>query len=112
MDSINVLTSYSDKTYYKQLFSEYTKPIDINIFNDNLDFLKKDQDYIPFNNDLWTMKPEVFCLDHYKHMEFWPIILTCNNILTLFNFTQNNMKNNEIQAPQKEKITKLISLIV
>lgn len=104
---------YGSQTYEVQLIiSEFTKPIMQNVFFKNIYALRDGASSVPFSNNVWTMRPERFCLDYYGESYFYPVILLINDIGTVFNFRPDKMKSQNIIAPSYDKITSLANTII
>lgn len=97
---------------YKSIISEFNKSIHENRFITNLDYLlyRDNVKYVDFSNDVWNMRPDFFCVDHYNHAFIYPVILLVNNLKTIFNFIPENFKDNLIIAPKINKIIKVLTI--
>lgn len=102
---------YNDLSYdlQKMLF-QYRKNIFNNLYFNNLDILRSSAKYILFDRDTWYMRPHVFCKDTYgpQYQYTYPIILTINNISSIFEFKKENFPETVILTPD---ITLLIRLL-
>jgi hypothetical protein len=96
-------------TDYIAIFEEFNKPITENRFLINYDYLLDDCNNIDFSKDVWIMKPEYFCADHYNHPFVYPVILLANNLKSIFEFKPNKFIDNKIAAPKINKIIKVLS---
>jgi hypothetical protein len=95
-----------DKT---KIIEEFKKPLNKNVFFNNLEILQSNSDLVVFDNDRWFMRPEVFCKDHYSEPYYYQIILLVNNIKTIFEFISDNFVERIIIAPYLKDIKRLIS---
>ena len=110
-------TQVTDLIQYFETFStdkvkiieEFKKPINSNVFFNNIDLLQSNSDLIIFDNDRWYMRPEVFCKDQYNEIVYYQIVLLVNNIKTIFEFIPDNFVNRIIIAPYPKYIKRLIS---
>ena len=101
----------SQPMIYNNILKEFTKSIHKNVFIINKDILLLNCDLINFNKGSWNMRPEYFSLDHYKHSFVYPVVLLANNLKSIFEFTQSNIRDNYIIAPKLTTITNLLTLI-
>ncbi len=108
-DLINYYESQSHMI--KRIQREFNKSIIDNIFFINLTQLKLESDVILFSNNIWFMRPEQFCLDHYSQSGFSPIIMLVNNIKTIFEFRIEYFPDEVLIAPTTNSIIKLINSI-
>jgi len=97
---------------YKAIFTEFNKTVHENRFMINLDYLLLGDnfEYVDFSKDVWTLRPEYFCADHYEHSFIYPVVLLANNLKSIFDFTPDNIPDNLIIAPKLNKIIKLLSI--
>lgn len=94
----------------QKVFEQFKKPLMENVFFRNYEYLINNSELIKFSKGNWKYKPYLFCKDHYKEPYFYPIILMCNNLGSVFEFTPNNLLNEIILAPKTNIITKTLSL--
>jgi hypothetical protein len=97
--------------YIKKVFEEYKKPILSNAFFNNIDMLIENSELIKFDRNEWNYRPDIFCNDYYDEPYLYPIILTVNNIPTIFQFIPENFLENIILAPTMMIILKLIETL-
>lgn len=83
----------------KRIFYEFSKPIFNNIFFKNKEGLINSSNKIDFNKIEWNINPMKFCQDIYNEQYFYPIILLCNDIGSIYEFIPEKL-NNIIIAPQ------------
>lgn len=99
-----------NKTYdITKLLSSYKKDIFENIFFNNFDTLIKGCELVRFQKN-WKYHPDFFCLDYYDDSNFFPAILTVNNLGSIFEFKPENLFKELIISPNKSKIIRLLSL--
>jgi hypothetical protein len=102
---------FDSQTYdVKNMWLEYKKPIFENVFFNNKYILLQNAKYILFNVDKWKMRPHEFCQDYYSEQYLYPIILTVNDINSIFDFLPENFYNNFIIAPKIDVIYSVLSL--
>ena len=94
----------------KQILYEFTKPIHLNIFFRNLDYLALKCDLVRFDNNKWIYQPLMFCKDYYDEPYFAPVILLINNIGTQFNFIPSKFINEMILCPPSTHIFNVLNL--
>lgn len=96
---------------YKSIILEFNKTIHENRFIINLDYLLNTDnfEYVDFSKDVWTLRPDFFCADHYEHPFIYPVILLANNLKTIFEFIPDNIPDNLIIAPKINKIIKILT---
>lgn len=92
----------------KIIMREFSKPLLQNIFFRNRDYLIEHSEEIEFNQMRWVYNPHQFCLDHYSILHLFPIIILCNNIKSIFEFTYDNL-NYKIIAPKTSAISNIMS---
>ena len=93
-----------------RILNEFKKPIHSNVFFRNRDTLLENSTLVYFQKGSWRMKPDIFCVDHYKSPYIFPVILMINNLGSIFEFISENLVNEFIVAPFKNNIVKLLSL--
>lgn len=96
----------------KNILSEFTKPIQLNVFFNNLEYLTRQSDLVLFDKDLWKLRPNIFCFDHYENQNFYPVILLVNGLSSMFEFLPENLEQRFIFAPKKRVITGVLSLAI
>jgi len=94
----------------KNILNEFTKPIYLNIFFRNLDFLTLKSDLIIFNNNKWYQQPNLFCKDYYDEPYVSPVILLINNIGSFLDFKPTNFINELIMCPKYNHIHDVLYL--
>lgn len=104
-------------TYYKELdnftrllFDHLINPPMYNIIFKNKQGLLYNADIIPFNKNVWNQNPMQFCLEQYDKVHYYPIILICNNLLSIYEFTSANLENG-ILAPLKNTIFRILDVL-
>lgn len=95
----------------KRIFREYEKPIHNNIFFINKQVLRENSEYILFDKDRWTMCPHIFARDEYgdTYQYLYPVILTVNDISSIFNFKAQNFPERVIVKPLLSEIIEVLS---
>jgi len=93
-----------------RILQEFKKDIHLNVFFRNRDNLLENSTLVYFQKGSWRMKPDVFCIDHYKDPYIFPVILMINNLGSVFEFIPENLVKELIIAPNKNNIIKLLSL--
>lgn len=106
----NLLSSFTSQNYVSKLvIQEFCKPIFINIFMTNIEYLLRNSDVIVFKKDNWRQRPDVYCLDYYDNYNLYHIILLTNNIGSRFDFLPNKLPiNNYIITPKIDTILSLL----
>ena len=79
-----------------------------NIFNSNIEELRKNSETIEFNSSRYDMRPDLVAWDYYQSLTMTNLILLVNNCITLFNFTRENL-GDAILLPKKIHIEKLLN---
>lgn len=94
-----------------QVISEYNKSIHDNIFYINKSILQEDSEYILFSNDKWKMRPYLFTAEVYgeSYQYIYPVILTVNNIASIFHFVPNNFSYRVIVKPSLSRIFSVLA---
>jgi hypothetical protein len=95
---------------YKSIVREFNKTIHENRFFINKEYLLRNCKDIKFNKDVWIMRPEFFCSDHYGHPFLSRIILLVNNLKSIFEFIPENVTNNYIKAPKINSVINILQL--
>jgi hypothetical protein len=110
--SADIRTDISLKTTdQRKIDVEFSKNIFHNIYFKNLEGLKEKSDIVLFNNDKWEQNPMKFCLDRYKEVGFYKIILLINDVGSMFNFKSENFKDFKIYAPPRREMMKILSYV-
>lgn len=78
-----------------------------NVIFKNKQGLLHNADRIQFKKNIWNENPMQFCLEQYKNQYYYPIILICNNLGSIYEFTADNLKRG-ILAPLGENIGRLV----
>lgn len=94
----------------KLILDEFTKPIHMNIFFRNIDYLSLKCDLVEFNNNKWIYNPNLFCKDYYDEEYLSPVILMINNIGSFFDFIPSKFINEKILCPSYNEIITVIQL--
>ena len=90
-----------------KIFNEFKKPIYENLFFINKKGLISNSKYIDFKAK-WEYNPLQFSQDIYKEQYVYPVILLCNNIGSLHDFTSENL-DNKVLSPDLKNIISIIS---
>lgn len=106
----NLLNSNNSSYEANIIISEFSKPIFLNKFFINKDFLLKNSETVIFNKDKWFHRVEKFCLDKYEEHNYYPIILMMNNLGSRFAFHPRNISTPYIIAPKKTAIITVMNL--
>ena len=99
------MMSNSIKRLHDHLISP---PMYNQIFKNKQGLLYK-ADIIPFKKTIWNQNPMLFCIEQYKDQHLFPIILICNDIGTIYDFTSANLSMG-IKSPLIDNINKIISV--
>jgi len=67
----------------------------------------KDNCYIKHFRKKYTYRPDLIAYEEYGIMEYYPLILFANNLNSVFQFTQINLKN-QILIPNIEFLKKYL----
>lgn len=95
---------------YRSIVSEFIKSIHENRFIINKQYLLKNSINVKFDQDIWIMRPEFFCTDHYGHPFLSSIILLVNNLKSIFEFKPENFSTGYIKAPKINSIINILNL--
>jgi hypothetical protein len=95
---------------YKSIIKEFTKSIHENRFVINKKYLLQNSSNVEFNKDIWIMRPEFFCAEHYGHPFLFPVILLVNNLKSIFEFKPVNVIDNHIKVPKINSVIKILHL--
>jgi len=95
----------------RRVLHEYKKPIHHNIFYINKRILRHNGLYIEFNNESWEQKPYVFAKDYYgdRYQYVYPVVLTINNIGSIFDFKSDKLSRRIIVTPLLKDIFNTLS---
>lgn len=63
---------------------------------------------VDFDDNSWNFNPQKFCVDHYGSQFYYPIILVCNELKSIFQFNTKNIKG-KIIAPQAQTIASVLT---
>ena len=99
------------KPYIKKILNEYKKPIMHNVFFNNINMLIENSELVKFDRNEWVFRPDVFCNDYYDEPYIYPVIMTVNNIPTVFQFIPENFVDGIIVAPTISAILKALETI-
>lgn len=66
-------------------------------------------DLIPFRRNAWSENPMLFCMEQYDNQHYYPIILICNNLGSIYNFTSDNLPRG-ILSPLQDTIERIIAV--
>lgn len=107
----NLKTHFENLSYDSaKILSEFKNSIHYNRFFNNLEYLNENATFVKFNSYNWNMRPDIFCNDHYKDSNLFPIILLVNNVGTIFDFMPDKFFQETIIAPNKNSIIKVLSI--
>ena len=107
--SSNLARHFSSYTTdVKALLKEFAKSPHSNILFKNKKGLISSAKYVEFSKHNWNYNPIQFCSDYYERQYYYPAILVCNNIGSIYQFNQQNL-NNVICAPDSKIIVSLLS---
>ena len=84
-------------------------PMTNNIFKNKQGFILN-SNLVKFDIDSWKHNPQLFCKDYYSDQYLYPIILICNNLGSIYEFTKENL-NKGIIAPYKKVIYNILGQI-
>lgn len=105
--NVNLELEYIRKAQtIRDIENEFVLNIFENRFFKNLEYLIDNSEKVKFQST-WNLNPQQFCLDHYNIFEIYPIILLVNNINSIFEFKNENIKNNII-SPSINSIYNLL----
>lgn len=63
---------------------------------------------VRFSEDSWKQNPQLFCEQYYTDQYYYPVILICNGLGSIYQFTKDNLPNGII-APERSVIGQLLS---
>jgi len=92
------------------ILREFTKCVLDNVFYRNLDYLLETAANVAFDKDNWIYKPELFCHDYYGNQYVYPVVLLCNGISSIYEFTPKCIPS--ILAPEYARIIHLAKKIL
>ena len=105
----NLARHYSSYTTdVRAILKEFAKSPHSNILFKNKKGLIDSATYVDFSKHSWNYNPMQFCFDHYERQYYYPVILVCNNIGSIYQFNQQAL-NNTICAPDSKIIVSLLS---
>ena len=108
MSSTDIVKFYNQQSFLvQQVQKQFKNPIHQNVFFENKAYLISNADRIVFNNELWHLRPEMFCYDFYSEPLLFPVILVINDISTRFNFRVERFIDGRIIAPKIDAIRKV-----
>lgn len=107
------LIKYYDSLEYNinSIYKEFKKNIFDNVFFRNLDVLKSKSTGVRFTQNVWLMRPHVFCYDFYNNQDLWKVVLLTNDLGSHLQFVPEQLNKRVILAPPKELIYSLLSNI-
>lgn len=96
-----ILIEYSKKTLSSNRFFIYREYIK------NHETTKK----VVFDKNRWEQRPHLFCYDYYSSDEqyLYPVILTINNIKSIYEFLPERFEDRLILAPSNVVIKEILS---
>jgi len=107
--SSNLIESFRQQSSdIRKIIKEYNKSITDNIFWKNRNGLLDTSEDISFDTQRWDKNPMQFCQKHYGSQYYYYIILTCNNLGSIYEFTKRRL-NGMIKAPLQTEILRLLS---
>ena len=107
--SSNLLQYYKQFSNFERTLNDHLiSPPMINIIFKNKQGLNYNADLISFSKNVWNQNPMQFCLDYYNNAQYYPIILICNTLNSMYEFTLNNLKNGII-SPLKDDIIRILN---
>lgn len=92
----------------RSLLNEFKKSPHSNIFYKNRKGLIDSCKTVDFNNEKWNYNPMQFCQDEYKKQYYYPVILICNRIGSIYDFNHNTL-NGKIKVPDINIIVSILS---
>jgi len=98
-------------TNTNRIVEEFTKPIHLNVFSRNKESLLLNCEVVFFEKDNWKMRPDIFCMEHYKDPYFYPVVLMINKLGSVFEFVPDNLIKGLIIAPIRRKMIKLLDFL-
>ena len=93
------------------IYQEFKKDIFDNVFFRNIDILRLKSTGVKFDQNMWIMRPHIFCYDYYEDQDLWKVILLTNNLGSHMQFVPEQMMKRVILAPPKDLIYSLLSNI-
>ena len=110
--SSNLLASYASLDNFSRLIQDHliTPPM-YNLIFRNKQGLIYNADIIPFSKNIWNENPMQFCLEQYSNKDFFPIILICNDLGSLYQFRLENLPFGII-SPLESTILKILDTII
>lgn len=93
----------------KRLHEHLISPPMLNYIFKNKDALKYNADIIPFRYNTWNENPMIFCIDQYNNQQYFPVILICNNLGSIYEFTSDNLPYG-ITAPLIDTLQRIINV--
>lgn len=108
--SSNLQRYYTSLDNFVRLLQDHliTPPM-YNIIFRNKQGLIYNADIIPFKKNIWNQNPMQFCLEQYDNPNYFPIILICNTLGSIYEFTFENLENGII-SPLQNTITRILSV--
>lgn len=107
--SSNLLTSYDNLDNFVRTLQDHliTPPMYNFIFR-NKQGLIYNADIIPFSKNIWNENPMQFCLEQYSNKDYFPIILICNDLGSIYQFRLENLSFGII-SPLDKTIMKILN---
>lgn len=107
----NLLSHYeslpgSARIIYPQMVKS---PMSNTIFKNKQGFILNSK-LIKFDTDSWKHNPQLFCKDYYNDQYLYQVILICNDLGSIYEFTKDNL-NKGIITPHKSIIYKILNQI-
>ena len=106
--SSNLITSYKQLDNFVRIVQDHliTPPM-YNLIFRNKRGLMYGADIIQFTKNIWNQNPMQFCLEQYSNKDYFPIILICNNLSSIYEFTLENLPTGII-SPLQETIVRIL----
>jgi len=105
----NLVNHYSGlSSVSKIIFNEFKKTPHSNIFFKNKLSLVLGAKTVAFDNQNWNFNPHQFCDDTYKNQYYYPIVLMCNDLGTIYQFNTEYL-NGSICAPSNSSIISILA---
>ena len=92
----------------KQLHNHLVSPPMLSYIFKNKQGLLYNADIIQFKKNSWNQNPMLFCHEQYDSQHYYPIILICNNLGSIYEFNSSNLSNGII-SPLIDTIEDIIS---
>lgn len=104
---LDIQTKFLD---FKKIDKEYSNSILKNVFFINKKLLIENSKQEEFLHK-YNMNPRLVSLDYYNNQNFYNIILTANNLYSVFNFNHTFFEKKKLIIPNLSTIRKLIQYV-